>query len=331
MSAIVAGSTHALRGLRVCEDFVAAASSRRLHIDISRIRGGWKPPLRWLRPFDSQPLRACHPGMLELQTDRRRPRLSPIERPVRRIRDELADAEDAGADLMQLAILFGARAALDPRQQRRRLRQLQRPFPGDVHVDGLAADVVRAEGRSVRQIEEFDHIERGLPRLFEIAMVPLDDEVRALGNVFGVQPFVGGLLTFGPLAVRWGRRRAFLAMQAAAVVVVAATCYLPTTYGQLLALLPVYGFCTLGLHAGFAIYFPELFPTSLRATGAGFCFNGGRLIAAPILVFSGTLKARLGDDLRLAIVLLSSLFVAGMLFVWMLPETKDQPLPDDSV
>ena len=139
-----------------------------------------------------------------------------------------------------------------------------------------------------------------------------------------------GLLAFGPLAVRWGRRRTFLAMQMAAVVAVAATCYVPTTYGQLLALLPVYGFCTLGLHAGFAIYFPELFPTSLRATGAGFCFNGGRLVAAPILIFSGWLKAQLGDDLRLAIVLLSSLFLAGMLVAWVLPETKDQPLPEDA-
>jgi hypothetical protein len=110
-------------------------------------------------------------------------------------------------------------------------------------------------------------------------------------------------------------------------VVVPLTCYAPAAYWQLLALLPLYGFFTLGIHAGFAIYFPELFPTHLRATGAGFCFNGGRLVAASVLVFSGWLKAQPGMDLRLAVTLLSSLFLLGAGIVWFLPETKDQPLP----
>jgi MFS family permease len=135
-----------------------------------------------------------------------------------------------------------------------------------------------------------------------------------------------GLLAFGPLAVQLGRRRAFWFMQIAALVAVAITCYVPANYGQLLVLLPVFGFCTLGMHAGFAIYFPELFPTSLRATGAGFCFNGGRLVAASILFVSAWLKSHM--ELRPAILLLSLLFVAGMAFVALLPETKDQPLPE---
>jgi MFS family permease len=135
-----------------------------------------------------------------------------------------------------------------------------------------------------------------------------------------------GLLAFGPLSVRWGRRRTFLVLQASALIVVPLTCYAPVEYWQLLVLLPVYGFCTLGMHAGFAVYFPELFPTRLRATGAGFCFNGGRLAAATVLVFSGWLKATL--DLRLAVTLLSGLFLLGILLVCFLPETKDQPLPE---
>jgi MFS family permease len=136
-----------------------------------------------------------------------------------------------------------------------------------------------------------------------------------------------GLLAFGPLSVRWGRRPTFWAMQAAALVVVPLTCYAPT-YWQLLVLLPLYGFCTLGMHAGFAVYFPELFPTRLRATGAGFCFNGGRLVAASVLVFAGWLKGQPGMDLRLAVTLLSLLFVPGMLLVALLPETRGRPLPE---
>jgi MFS family permease len=135
-----------------------------------------------------------------------------------------------------------------------------------------------------------------------------------------------GLLAFGPMAARWGRRRAFLFYQAGAVLIVPIVCYAPASYEHLLVLLPIYGFFTLGMHAGFAVYFPELFPTSLRATGAGFCFNGGRLVAASILFFSGWLKTQI--DLRLAVTLLGLLFVPGMLFVMLLPETKDQPLPE---
>jgi MFS family permease len=135
-----------------------------------------------------------------------------------------------------------------------------------------------------------------------------------------------GLLAFGPLSVRWGRRRTFLLFQLAALVIVPLTCYAPTAYWQLLALLPVFGFFTLGMHAGFAIYFPELFPTHLRATGAGFCFNGGRVLAASALVFSGWLKEWM--DLRLAVTLLSGLFLVGILVVLFLPETKGQPLPE---
>jgi len=135
-----------------------------------------------------------------------------------------------------------------------------------------------------------------------------------------------GLLAFGPISARLGRRRAFIVMQAAALVIVPITCYVPTAYWQLLLLLPMYGFSTLSMHAGYAIYFPELFPTRLRATGAGFCFNGGRLIAASILVFSGWLKSVL--ELPHAVTLLSGLFALGILLVLLLPETKGQPLPE---
>jgi MFS family permease len=135
-----------------------------------------------------------------------------------------------------------------------------------------------------------------------------------------------GLLAFGPLAARWGRRRTFIVFHLAAIAIVPLTCYAPQSYGQLLALLPVYGFFTLGIHAGYAVYFPELFPTRLRATGAGFCFNGGRVAAASVLVFSGWLKNLPGMEIHLAVTLLSGLFLLGVVIVLFLPETKDQPL-----
>lgn len=135
-----------------------------------------------------------------------------------------------------------------------------------------------------------------------------------------------GLLAFGPLSERVGRKWAFVAIQIAALVLVPVTCYLPRSYTQLLLLLPLYGFATLGMHAGFAIYFPELFPARLRATGAGLCFNGGRVIAASMLFLSGWLKGKV--ELPHAVTLMSGFFVVGILVVLLLPETRGQPLPE---
>lgn len=148
---------------------------------------------------------------------------------------------------------------------------------------------------------------------------------------YGIVQTLGGglgLICFGPLAEKLGRRGAFTLMHLVAIGIVPLTCYVPQTYGQLLWILPVFGFFTLGIHAGYAIYFPELFPDSLRATGAGVCFNGGRLLAAPVLYFSGELKAMPGMDLRTAITLLSSLYVLGLILIRFMPETKGQPLPE---
>ena len=47
-----------------------------------------------------------------------------------------------------------------------------------------------------------------------------------------------------------------------------------------------------------------------------------------MLWFSGWLKSQPGIDLRLAITLLGMLFLAGLIVLIFLPETKDQPLPE---
>lgn len=136
-----------------------------------------------------------------------------------------------------------------------------------------------------------------------------------------------GLLSFGPVCSRIGRKRAFIYFQAAAFVIVPVTCYGPQTYGTLLLFLPVFGFLTAAMQAGFAVYFPELFPNHLRSTGTAFCFNGGRIVAAGIMLLSGWLKSIPGMDLRLAVSLLGLTFVVGIVIVNFLPETKDQNLP----
>jgi hypothetical protein len=100
----------------------------------------------------------------------------------------------------------------------------------------------------------------------------------------------------------------------------------PTAYWHTLVLLPVMAFFVVGMHAGYAIYFPELFPTRLRATGASFCFNVGRLVAALMLLVRGYLREWL--DLRLAVSVMAALFLVGLVLLLIAPETKDQELPE---
>lgn len=137
-----------------------------------------------------------------------------------------------------------------------------------------------------------------------------------------------GLLSFGPLCARWGRRRAFMVFQLLAAAIVPIACFGPQSYGQLLCILPVFGFLTMGMHAGYAIYFPELFPTHIRATGTSVCFNGGRMLAVPVLLISGNLKAQGSVDLRWAMTGLAGLFFVGAVVAWAMPETRMQELPD---
>ncbi len=138
-----------------------------------------------------------------------------------------------------------------------------------------------------------------------------------------------GMLAMGPLSVRLGRRRTFVIMHVAAFVTTFAVCWLPgyfLSYTLLLCLLPLFGFFAQGLHAGYAVYFPELFPTHLRATGAGFCFNTGRILAAPVLIWlSAWMKTAL--PLPVAISVLAGFFPLGLIFLRFLPETKGEDLP----
>jgi hypothetical protein len=101
-----------------------------------------------------------------------------------------------------------------------------------------------------------------------------------------------GMLSFGPLCLRLGRRRAFILFHLAAFLLVPIVCFVPRDYPTLLALLPLMGFFVVGLHAGYAVYFPELFPHHLRSSGTGFCFNARR--GGPALLRLAQVTARDG-------------------------------------
>jgi len=97
-------------------------------------------------------------------------------------------------------------------------------------------------------------------------------------------------------------------------------------------MLPLMGFGQLGVFGVYAIYLPELFPTSLRSTGTSFCYNFGRLAAATAPFTVGRITKSLGGDIegfRTAGLWVSLVLLAGLLTIPFLPETRNQPLPEE--
>jgi len=136
-----------------------------------------------------------------------------------------------------------------------------------------------------------------------------------------------GYLSVGPLAQRLGRRPTFTVMCAGSLLIVPFTCLVPTAYLQVVLLLPVLGFFTKGIFAGFPIYLPELYPTRLRATGAGFCYNAGRTVASLSPLLTGALVAALGGFGQAASAI-ALVYLLGLLILPFAPETKGRPLPE---
>ena len=137
---------------------------------------------------------------------------------------------------------------------------------------------------------------------------------------------LAGYLAFGPLADRVGRRRVFALMCVGSLVMLPVTFLTPRTYAHVLLLLPLLGFFNNGIFSGFPIYLPELYPTRIRATGAGFCCNIGRVLAASGPFVTGYLVIALGN-FGLAASTVALIYLVGLLILPFAPETKGQPLP----
>ena len=149
-------------------------------------------------------------------------------------------------------------------------------------------------------------------------------------NWFNIGGLVGTFLAL-PLARRVSRRAMFAV-------------YYLLTLGAILGIFGldlaphdrVRGFFALGVgiygvFAPFTFYLPELFPTRMRALGAGVCYNSGRLLTAGGTFIVGALSARAGGS--------TSALLAILLWVAVIPavalvgsrwitETRGAPLPD---
>ena len=166
---------------------------------------------------------------------------------------------------------------------------------------------------------------RALPELQAMNASELTSRVSYATMLLNVGA-LAGYLSFGPLADRVGRRRVFALMCVGSLVMLPVTFLTPRTYAQVLLLLPLLGFFNNGIFSGFPIYLPELYPTRIRATGAGFCFNIGRVLASIGPFVTGYLVMALGS-FGLAASAVAVIYIVGLLILPFAPETKGQPLP----
>ena len=75
------------------------------------------------------------------------------------------------------------------------------------------------------------------------------------------------------------------------------------------------------------LYLPELFPTRIRATGQGFGFNFGRVLAAVGVLQLPHVMKEFAVGWPGACTAMSLVYIVGLGLIWLAPETKGKPLP----
>jgi MFS family permease len=139
--------------------------------------------------------------------------------------------------------------------------------------------------------------------------------------VFNIGGLIGTLVTI-PVSKHLGRRAMF------AIYFVASAAALLAAFGikwapeqQLLMYFPI-GLSVFGVFGAFTYYLPELYPTWLRATGAGFTYNTGRIVAAAGPFIVGTIAAGGLDAMRNALFMVGFAPILGLLALLYATETK---------
>ena len=138
-----------------------------------------------------------------------------------------------------------------------------------------------------------------------------------------------GYLVGAWLADKIGRRNLFLTFSVGAIAVIIAYTQLPITNEILWLLGFPLGFFASGYFSGMGAFLTELFPTRLRGSGQGFCYNFGRGFGAlfPFLVGWLSTLTTLGNAIAVFAV---AAYVVFFLAAFALPETRGRILHADA-
>ena len=133
-----------------------------------------------------------------------------------------------------------------------------------------------------------------------------------------------GYTSFGFLADRFGRRPTFIAFVLGAAAIVPIYGASAHSDVALMVLSPLVGFLGHGYFSVFGAMLAELFPSAVRGTAQGFCYNAGRAISALAPWAIGSLADRHG--LGSALGATSVLYVVGAVLILFLPETRGKEI-----
>jgi MFS family permease len=134
----------------------------------------------------------------------------------------------------------------------------------------------------------------------------------------------------GPwLGNRTGRRTAYFLLCLASLAVCGYLFRSVNEYGALFQLMVfLVGVATASFYGWLPLYLPELFPTAVRATGQGFCFNFGRILAAVGALQMGRLLQLYQGSYARAGASITLIYTIGLVMIWFAPETKGKGLPN---
>jgi MFS family permease len=138
----------------------------------------------------------------------------------------------------------------------------------------------------------------------------------------------------GTMAAAWmgnwlGRRFTYFLLCLASLASAVFLFWFNTTYGTAFLFSAVLaGGFTASFYGWLPLYLPELFRTGVRATGQGFSFNFGRILAAIGALQTGNLMGLFKGGYPVACSLMSLIYLVGLGVIWLAPETRGKPLPD---
>jgi len=138
---------------------------------------------------------------------------------------------------------------------------------------------------------------------------------------------IGGYISFGFLADRYGRRRTVLLYFACALVLTPVLFLWTHDLRLIVAVLVINGFFTLGQYTWMPVWLPEFYPTHLRATGVAFVFNAARFVAFLGPLLSGAIISKLGGY-GIAATTVGAIYLVGLVVAPFCPETRGRPLPE---